>query len=93
MSKKARMILDRIGLRSRSGTLLKFSLLGAKAESTGKRASKESGRETNVHHSSGYGSILSRPPKNSPEAGLGSAARMRLLPYLWTGRSREGLGA
>lgn len=32
LSKKARTILDRIGLSSRSGTLLKFSLLGSRKE-------------------------------------------------------------
>lgn len=43
LSKKARTILDRIGLSSRSGTLLKFSLLGPrKQEHRGKREEEKS---------------------------------------------------
>lgn len=43
LSKKARTILDRIGLSSRSGTLLKFSLLDPrKQEHRGKREEEKS---------------------------------------------------
>lgn len=92
LSKKVRMILDRIGLRFRFGTLLKFFLLGVKVDSIGKRASKGSGREINVYYLLGYGFILSRFFKNSFEVGLGFVVRMRFFFYFWIGRSREGLG-
>ena len=49
MSKKARMILDRIGLSSRSGTLLKFSFLGFQGGTPGNEGEKNDIRER-VHH-------------------------------------------
>lgn len=72
LSKKARTILDRIGLSSRSGTLLKFSLLGPRKE---KHREKREGEKSQGHMSCSplvrpYFLILSKSHKNSPETRL-----------------------
>lgn len=69
LSKKARTILDRIGLSSRSGTLLKFSLLGSEEErhreKSKKRKQVSDGMSTTPQ---AVFFILSSPQENSSES-------------------------
>ena len=96
LSKKARTILDRIGLSSRSGMLLKFSLLGTKEGAHREKSEKRKQTSESMF-------ITSQAVFFYPEQTPREQSRMRQdwnmlhrsvsSSNLWTGRTTEGLEA
>lgn len=84
LSKKARTILDRIGLSSRSGTLLKFSLLGPrKNRHREKREKRKQGHTVACHRLAGPAGTGQRQDQQVPPWPVSSSTA-------WAGRSRQG---